>query len=125
MQVIPAIDLLSGQAVRLKQGSYDQVTTYAGPPDAIAGEWGRVARRLHVVDLEGARAGHAVQTDVVRGIVAAFGEGVQVGGGIRSLDAIDSYLALGVTRIVLGTAVIRDPALVQRAAEGYPGRIIV
>ncbi len=125
MQVIPAIDLLSGQAVRLKQGRYDQVTTYAEPPDAIAAEWARIVRRLHVVDLEGAKAGRAVQSDVVRRIVAAFGEGVQVGGGIRSLDAVESYLALGVTRVVLGTAAIRDPDLVRRAAEAHPGQVIV
>jgi phosphoribosylformimino-5-aminoimidazole carboxamide ribotide isomerase len=125
MDVIPAIDLIAGQAVRLKQGRYDQVTTYTEAPEAIAAEWRQFVGRLHVVDLEGAKAGHAVQADVVRRIVAAFGEGVQVGGGIRTLEAVESYLALGVGRVVLGTAAIRDPDLVRRAAEAYPGRIVV
>jgi phosphoribosylformimino-5-aminoimidazole carboxamide ribotide isomerase len=125
MDVIPAIDLIAGQAVRLKQGRYDQVTTYTEAPEAIAAEWRRIVGRLHVVDLEGAKAGHAVQADVVRRIVAAFGDGVQVGGGIRTLEAVESYLALGVGRVVLGTAAIRDPDLVRRAAEAHPGRIVV
>jgi phosphoribosylformimino-5-aminoimidazole carboxamide ribotide isomerase len=125
MIVIPAIDLLSGKAVRLKQGRYDQVTTYDEPPHDIARAWKAFAPRLHVVDLEGAKAGKAVQTDSVRRIVSAFGEGVQVGGGIRSFEAVESYFALGVDRIVLGTAAIRDPALVERAANAYPGRVII
>jgi len=125
MDVIPAIDLIDGKAVRLKQGRYDQVTTYAEPPEAIAAEWKRVVRRLHVVDLEGAKAGRAVQAEAVRRIVDAFGPGVQVGGGIRSFEAARSYLELGVDRIVLGTAAIRDPELVRRLAESHPGRVIV
>jgi phosphoribosylformimino-5-aminoimidazole carboxamide ribotide isomerase len=125
MLVIPAIDLLAGKAVRLKQGRYDQVTTYDDPPEVIAGEWQKVVQRLHVVDLEGARSGSASQASVIEKVVAAFGNGVQVGGGIRSLEAVDRYVALGVERIVLGTAAIRDPDLVARAAEKYPGRVIV
>jgi phosphoribosylformimino-5-aminoimidazole carboxamide ribotide isomerase len=125
MDVIPAIDLIAGQAVRLKQGRYDQVTTYDEPPEAIAAGWRGVVARLHVVDLEGAKAGHAVQADAVRRIVAGFGSGVQVGGGIRSFEAVESALALGVDRVVLGTAAIRDPELVRRAALTYPGRVIV
>ncbi|HVU00514.1 MAG TPA: 1-(5-phosphoribosyl)-5-[(5-phosphoribosylamino)methylideneamino]imidazole-4-carboxamide isomerase [Polyangiaceae bacterium] len=125
MEVIPAIDLISGKAVRLKQGRYDQVTTYEDPPEAIAAEWKALSNRLHVVDLEGAKAGRAVQTDTVRRIVAAFGEGVQLGGGIRSFEAVQGVMALGVSRVVLGTAAIRDPALVKRAAETYPGRVVV
>ena len=127
MIVIPAIDLLSGKAVRLKQGRYDQVTTYDEPPSGKhrARVEGVRAALLHVVDLEGAKAGKAVQTDSVRRIVSAFGDGVQVGGGIRSFEAVESYFALGVDRIVLGTAAIRDPALVERAATAYPGRVII
>ena len=125
MEVIPALDLLSGTAVRLKQGRYDQVTTYPDPPEVIAAEFGIVARRLHVVDLDGAREGRALQADVVRRITEAFGEGVQVGGGIRSLDAVASYMDAGVSRVVLGTAAIRSPELVERAARAYPGRVIV
>jgi phosphoribosylformimino-5-aminoimidazole carboxamide ribotide isomerase len=125
MQVIPAIDLLGGKAVRLRQGRYEDVTTYDEPPEVIARAWRGMVPRLHVVDLEGAKAGHAVQTDAVRKIVAAFGEGVQIGGGIRSFDAVESYFALGVSRIVLGTAAIRDPELLKRAIEAHPDRVIV
>lgn len=125
MQVIPAIDLLGGKAVRLKQGRYDQVTTYDDPPEVIAREWRTVVDRLHVVDLEGARAGSAAQASVIERVVAAFGSGVQLGGGIRSMEAVDRYVALGVERIVLGTAAIRDPELVRRAAEKYPHRVII
>ncbi|HEX4335600.1 MAG TPA: 1-(5-phosphoribosyl)-5-[(5-phosphoribosylamino)methylideneamino]imidazole-4-carboxamide isomerase [Polyangiaceae bacterium] len=125
MQIIPAIDLIDGKAVRLRQGRYEDVTTYTEPPDEIARGWRGKVPHLHVVDLEGAKAGHAVQTDAVRKLVAAFGEGVQTGGGIRSFAAVESYFALGVSRVVLGTAAIRDPELLKRAAEAYPHRIIV
>lgn len=125
MDVIPAIDLIAGKAVRLKQGRYDQVTTYDEPPDAIAAGWKSTVGRLHVVDLEGAKAGRAVQADSVRRIVSGFGPGVQLGGGIRSFEAVEQVFALGVDRVVLGTAAIRDPELVRRAAAAYPGRVIV
>ncbi|MDQ2644804.1 MAG: HisA/HisF-related TIM barrel protein, partial [Myxococcota bacterium] len=125
MQVIPAIDLLDGKAVRLRQGRYDEVTVYSDDPAALAKSWAGAVERLHVVDLEGARSGRAVQGELVRAIVRAFGDGVQVGGGVRSLEAAESYLKLGVARVVLGTAAIRDPALVARIAEAYPQQVIV
>jgi phosphoribosylformimino-5-aminoimidazole carboxamide ribotide isomerase len=125
MLVIPAIDLLSGKAVRLKQGRYDQATWYPNPPASIAAEWKAVVSRLHVVDLDGAKAGRPVQADTVRDIASAFGDGVQVGGGIRTFEAVEEAFALGVSRVVLGTAAIRDPELVRRAALAYPGRVIV
>jgi phosphoribosylformimino-5-aminoimidazole carboxamide ribotide isomerase len=125
MQIIPAIDLIGGKAVRLRQGRFEDVTTYSEPPEEIARAWSGIVPRLHVVDLEGAKAGRAVQTDAVRRIVAAFGDGVQTGGGIRSLDAVESYLSLGVSRVVLGTAAIRDPELLRRSAEANPDRVIV
>lgn len=125
MQIIPAIDLLGGKAVRLRQGKYEDVTTYSEPPEEIARRWRGVVPHLHVVDLEGAKAGHAVQTDAVHEIVAAFGEGVQTGGGIRSFDAVESYFALGVSRVVLGTAAIRDPELLKRAVSAHPDAVIV
>lgn len=125
MEVIPAIDLLDQKAVRLRQGRYEDVTVYSDAPDALAREWAGSVKRLHVVDLEGARAGRPVQRDLVRRVVTAFGDGVQVGGGVRSLEAVDEYFALGVARVVLGTAAIRDPKLVEAAAEKYPRRVIV
>jgi phosphoribosylformimino-5-aminoimidazole carboxamide ribotide isomerase len=125
MELIPAIDLLGGQAVRLRQGRYDQVTVYHADPAALAAAWSGEVGRLHVVDLEGARSGTAVQVELVRAIVASFGRGVQVGGGVRSLVALRGYFELGVERVVLGTAAISDPELLERAAEAYPGRVIV
>jgi phosphoribosylformimino-5-aminoimidazole carboxamide ribotide isomerase len=124
MEIIPAIDLLGGQAVRLHQGRYDQVTVYESDPTALAARWRGVTARLHVVDLEGARAGHAVQRDLVRAILDAFGAGVEVGGGVRTLAAAESYLELGADRVVLGTAVIRDPEAVLAIAARYPGRVV-
>jgi phosphoribosylformimino-5-aminoimidazole carboxamide ribotide isomerase len=125
LEVIPAIDLLDGKAVRLRQGRYEDVTIYDEQPHVVAAEWSGRVKRLHVVDLEGAKAGHPVQRALVRKVVAAFGAGVQVGGGVRSMAAVDAYFELGVERVVLGTAAIRDPALVREAAAAYPGRIIV
>jgi len=127
MDVLPAIDLLHGKAVRLHQGRYDAVTVYADDPAALAASLRGKVGVLHVVDLAGARGGRAVEGDLVRALVAAFGPegGVQVGGGIRTLEAAEGYLALGAARIVLGTAAVRDPALVRAAATRWPGRVVV
>jgi phosphoribosylformimino-5-aminoimidazole carboxamide ribotide isomerase len=125
VEVIPAIDLLSGAAVRLRQGRYDAVTQYPTAPEDIAASWSSIAQHLHVVDLEGAREGRPVQTGAIERIVASFGRGVQAGGGIRSFEAVRAYLDLGIERVVLGTAAIRDPDLVRRSAEAYPHRVIV
>src|SRR4051794_13744731 len=116
MQLWPAIDLFQGQAVRLHQGKYDEVTVYSADPVAVASSWRGVARHLHVVDLEGARAGHAVERDLIRAIIAAFGPGVEVGGGVRDRAAFEGYLALGAERVVVGTAAIRNPELVRAIA---------
>ena len=125
MEIIPALDLLDGKAVRLRQGRYDQVKVYDDQPNVVAAEWSGRVRRVHVVDLDGAKQGRPVQKVLVRSVVASFGAGVQVGGGVRSMAAVDQYFDLGVERVVLGTAAIRDPELVQAAAAAYPGRIIV
>jgi phosphoribosylformimino-5-aminoimidazole carboxamide ribotide isomerase len=125
LEVIPALDLLDGKAVRLRQGKYDEVTIYDDQPHVVAAEWSGRVRRVHVVDLDGAKQGRPVQKVLVRKVVASFGAGVQVGGGVRTMAAVDQYFDLGVERVVLGTAAIRDPELVQAAASAYPGRIIV
>jgi phosphoribosylformimino-5-aminoimidazole carboxamide ribotide isomerase len=125
MEVIPALDLLDGKAVRLRQGKYDEVTVYDEHPHVVAAEWSGRVRRVHVVDLDGARGGRPQQRILVRKVVAAFGAGVQVGGGVRSMATVNAYFDLGVERVVLGTAAIRDPDLVREAAEAYPGRIVV
>jgi phosphoribosylformimino-5-aminoimidazole carboxamide ribotide isomerase len=129
MIVLPAIDLLAGQAVRLHQGQYDRVTVYADDPAAHAATLRGKVPILHVVDLEGARAGRPVQKDLVRAVIDAFGQepgaGVQVGGGVRSIEAIGEYLALGARRVVLGTAAVRDPELIRAAARRFPNQIVV
>lgn len=125
MEVIPAIDLLDGKAVRLLKGRYEDVTVYHDNPPVLAAGWAGRVKRLHVVDLEGAKAGRAVQHDLVTRLVKSFGSGVQVGGGVRSFDAVKSYFDLGVERVVLGTAALRQPELVEQAALAYPGRIII
>jgi phosphoribosylformimino-5-aminoimidazole carboxamide ribotide isomerase len=125
MDLIPAIDLLDGKAVRLRQGSYDEVTIYHDRPAELAREWRGRAPRLHVVDLEGARSGRAVQRELVAAIAAAFGPGVQAGGGIRSRQVAADYLALGVERVVLGTVAVSEPELVRELARAHPDRVIV
>lgn len=125
MIVVPAIDLLGGQAVRLHRGRYAEATVYSDDPPSLARAWRGKAERLHVVDLEGAKAGRAVQIDTIRAIVNAFGPGVQVGGGIRTAESAASYFELGAERVVLGTAAIRDPDLVRDLAESHPDRVIV
>src|SRR5262245_43683389 len=102
MHLWPAIDLLNGEAVRLYQGRYDKVTVYDRDPVALARRFRADARHLHVVDLEGARAGTAAQAELVGRIVAAFGPGVEVAGGIRDRATVERYLALGAERVVLG-----------------------
>ncbi|MDP9035220.1 MAG: 1-(5-phosphoribosyl)-5-[(5-phosphoribosylamino)methylideneamino]imidazole-4-carboxamide isomerase [Myxococcota bacterium] len=125
MIVVPAIDLFEGRVVRLHQGRYDAVTVYADDPPAQARAWRGMVPWLHVVDLEGARAGRPIQKGVVSAIVEAFGPGVQVGGGIRTRESFEAYLALGASRLVLGSAAIRDEALVRALAIENPGRVIL
>lgn len=126
-ELIPAIDLQGGACVRLRQGRYDEATVYARDPGAQAARFAAHGiPRLHVVDLDGAKAGRPVNADSVRAIVAAAcGIPVQLGGGLRSLDAVERAFGLGVDRVVLGTAALRDPELVRAAARRYPGRIAV
>jgi len=126
MRILPAVDLLGGKAVRLHQGRYEEATVYSDDPPAVARGFRRVVDAMHVVDLEGAKAGAPVQRERVRAIVEAFGGGwVQVGGGVRSREALEAYLALGAKRVVLGTAAVKDPALVRELARAYPGVVVL
>jgi phosphoribosylformimino-5-aminoimidazole carboxamide ribotide isomerase len=124
-ELIPAIDLLGGSAVRLAQGRYDAATVYDADPAAVAARFAaHPIARLHVVDLDGARRGAPGNAAAVRAVLAAAkGVPVQLGGGIRTLAAVESWLGLGVERAILGTAALRDPALVREAAHRFPGRI--
>ncbi len=126
MIIFPAIDLKGGQVVRLSKGDMDRATVYGDDPAAQASAFAAAgATHLHVVDLDGAFAGRSVNGDVVAGIVAAFPGRVQLGGGIRDRAAIDRWLDIGVARIVIGTAALRDPALVHGAARDHADRIVV
>jgi phosphoribosylformimino-5-aminoimidazole carboxamide ribotide isomerase len=125
MMVIPAIDVLDGKAVRLQQGRYDLVTVYDADPPARARTWRGKVPLLHVVDLAGARDGRPVQKDVVRAIVGAFGAGVEVGGGVRTRESFEEYLALGAARVVLGSAAVKDEALVRSLATEHPDVVVL
>jgi phosphoribosylformimino-5-aminoimidazole carboxamide ribotide isomerase len=113
--------------VRLAQGRYDEATIYGEDPGAVAaGFAAHGLARLHAVDLDGAKAGETRNADAVRGIVAGAGEiPVQLGGGIRSVAAVEAALALGVDRVILGTVALREPELVREAAKRFPDRIVV
>jgi phosphoribosylformimino-5-aminoimidazole carboxamide ribotide isomerase len=123
--VIPAVDLLGGKAVRLHQGRYDAVTVYDEDPPARARGWRGKVPWLHVVDLEGARDGRPVQRDVVRAVIEGFGAGVEVGGGVRTRESFEAYLALGAKRVVLGSAAVKDAALVRALATEHPDVVVL
>lgn len=126
MRLYPAIDLLGGKAVRLEEGRRDRATVFHEDPPQLVAELTRDgADRLHVVDLDGAFAGSPQQTALIQRIVAMCPIPVEVGGGIRDRAAIDAVISLGAAFVVLGTAAVRSPALVEEACRAYPGRIIV
>lgn len=125
MHIFPAIDLLGGKAVRLKQGRYEDPTVYSEDPPAVARRFRAHTDRLHVVDLEGAKAGAPVQRELIREIAAAHGGLLQIGGGVRTRDALEGYLALGARRVVIGTAAVKDPALVRALALAHPGVVVL
>ncbi|CAN5552696.1 1-(5-phosphoribosyl)-5-[(5-phosphoribosylamino)methylideneamino]imidazole-4-carboxamide isomerase [soil metagenome] len=124
--VFPAIDLKGGEVVRLAEGDMDRATVYNDDPAAqalIFAEAG--AEHIHVVDLDGAFAGASVNGDAVKSILESFPGYVQLGGGIRTREAIEGWFDLGVSRIVIGTAALSDPELVRGAARDFPGGIVV
>ncbi|MBU3077982.1 1-(5-phosphoribosyl)-5-[(5-phosphoribosylamino)methylideneamino]imidazole-4-carboxamide isomerase [Sphingomonas quercus] len=124
--VFPAIDLKQGQVVRLAEGDMARATVYGDDPAAQARAFAEAgATHLHVVDLDGAFAGEAVNAGAVEAIVRAFPGKLQLGGGIRTRAAIDRWLSLGVERVVIGTAALTDPELVRATARNLPGRIVV
>jgi len=125
--IIPAIDLKDGKCVRLRQGKMDQATVFSDDPVATAGRWVKAgARRLHVVDLNGAHAGKPVNAPAIQAIVKAFPElPVQVGGGIRDEDTIQAYLDMGVRWAILGTKAVNAPHFVSDVCAEFPGHIIV
>lgn len=126
MNIFPAIDLYAGKAVRLYRGNYEEMTVYSDNPVAVAADFrAQGARFLHLVDLEGAKNGSPANDALIGEIAAAFGGFVEVGGGIRDMAAVERYLALGVNRVILGTAAVTDPAFLQAALDTYGDRIAV
>lgn len=126
MILYPAIDILDGHAVRLVQGDFGQSTTYASDPLEAAKTWARDgAERLHIVDLDGARLGEPVNLDHVRAIAHATGLAIQLGGGLRSPEAVDAAVAAGAGRVVIGTAAFGDSRLLERALGAHGDRVVV
>ena len=126
MDVIPAIDLKGGRCVRLYQGDYDREQVFADDPVAVALEWQRQgARRLHIVDLEGARDGLPANLEAVEAIAAQATVPLQVGGGVRDLATAQHLLAAGAQRVVLGTAAVEEPTLVEAIMDGHGADAVV
>lgn len=126
MELIPAIDVLGGQVVRLQQGRYDAVTVYGDDPASWARSFHAAgATRLHVVDLDGARDGRPGNEAVIERILAAAPLRVQVGGGVRTRESAERWLALGAERVVLGTSAVRDPAFVRELCAARPDGVVV
>jgi phosphoribosylformimino-5-aminoimidazole carboxamide ribotide isomerase len=128
MVIIPAIDVKDGRCVRLKQGDMTDATVYSEDPVAVAKHWlAQGARRLHVVDLNGAAAGRPKHEKMIRDIVKAVGGKVpvQLGGGIRDLDTIEKYLDYGVAYVIIGTAAVKNPGFLSDACTAFSGHVLV
>ncbi len=127
MQIIPAIDFKDGKCVNLKQGRLDELTVYAEDPVATADFWvAEGARRLHLVDLDGAFAGRPVNQEAISRIAANHPTlPIQLGGGIRSAEIIEAYLEAGVTYVIIGTKAVEEPEFVGQMCQRFPGHIIV
>jgi phosphoribosylformimino-5-aminoimidazole carboxamide ribotide isomerase len=128
MLLIPAIDIKDGHCVRLKQGDMDQATTFGEDPEAMARNWlAKGARRLHLVDLNGAFAGKPQNMAAIKSILKAVGDEipVQLGGGIRDLDTIERYIDGGLRYVIIGTAAVKNPGFLKDACTAFGGHIIV
>lgn len=128
MLLIPAIDLKDGRCVRLRQGALDEVTVFSDDPAAMAEQWlEQGARRLHLVDLNGAFAGKPLNKEAISTILETVDNEipVQIGGGIRDLDTIETYLDMGIRYVIIGTAAVKSPGFLRDACSAFPGSIIV
>ncbi len=126
MNLIPAIDLIDGKAVRLVKGDYAQVTVYSDAPIKVAKYFEEQgAKYLHLVDLDGAKDGSTANFETIRQITQATSLSVEVGGGIRDLSTVKKYIEIGVDRVILGTAAVKDPAFLEEAVRLYPEHIVV
>ena len=126
MYIYPAIDLYEGKAVRLYKGDYAQMTVYSENPAEVAKAFAQAgSKHIHLVDLEGAKKGVPANLDTIQKIMAAADLFVEVGGGIRTMETIESYLSIGVDRVILGTAAVTDPAFLEEALAKYGEKIAV
>ncbi len=126
MLIIPAIDLKQGQCVRLSQGKMDQSTVYSADPAEVARQWESMgARRLHIVDLDGALSGEPKNRDAIKSIRSAVTMTIELGGGIRDVETIEDYLSAGVDKVILGTAAIKNPVLLEESCKRFSSRIII
>jgi len=126
MEIIPAIDLRDGKCVRLYQGDYDEETVFSDDPVEVALEWQSLgAPRLHIVDLDGAAKGEPFNLDIIKEIASAVLIPTQLGGGIRRLETIEQLLKAGIERVILGTAAVEDPKLIEEACSKFSESIIV
>lgn len=127
MLIIPAIDLKDGACVRLKQGRMEDDTVFSDDPIGVAAQWvEQGARRLHLVDLNGAFAGTPINGEIVRAIAQRWPSlPIQIGGGIRSLETIETYVQAGVSWVILGTKAVKEPSFVREACKAFPGKVIV
>lgn len=127
MKLYPAIDLKDGKCVRLLQGDYNEVTVYGENPGEMAKKWERLGGDfLHIVDLDGAKAGKEINGEAIRQIVEAINIPIELGGGIRSIEDISLQLSRGVNRVILGSAAIKNRALVKEALDTFgPDKIVV
>ena len=126
MVIYPAIDLYEGKAVRLYKGDYARMTVYNENPAAVALDFRAAgADHIHLVDLAGAKSGKPENLDTIAAIITAFGGFVEVGGGIRDMDTVEKYISIGVDRVILGTAAVKDPAFLREALRKYGEKIAV
>lgn len=126
MVIYPAIDLYEGNAVRLFKGDYAQMTVYSKNPAAVALDFRAAgAKRIHLVDLAGAKSGKPENLSTIAAIIAVFSGFVEVGGGIRDMDTVDKYISIGVDRVILGTAAVKDPDFLKAALQKYGDKIAV
>ena len=126
MYIIPSIDIKDGKCVRLYQGDFERMTVYDDDPTAVARRWAEQgAQMIHVVDLDGARVGHPINTHIIVEIVQSVNVPVQIGGGLRDEPAVLAALGLGVARVVLGTAAVLQPDLIERLVSRYGDEIAV
>jgi phosphoribosylformimino-5-aminoimidazole carboxamide ribotide isomerase len=131
MNIFPAIDLLNGQCVRLYQGDYNKSQVFDNRPDDVAKKWiEQGATHLHLVDLDGAKAGHPVNIEAITGIVAAVKQStstvqIQVGGGLRTVESVRQLFEVGIDRAILGTVAVEQPELVAELCQLYPDRIVI